>query len=137
MVVRDSNFHQLYETPKFIVGHVFEYAYLIRKRIYKVIYMGGFYGDPKCGLIDSNNKWCLVGGNMLTIWTEDNGMFEIEDEELSWICKARQKSAYEVDILIDPWSEKGSIWSLDIITLQKHKVREYRITSEYSEKIEW
>jgi hypothetical protein len=137
MIINDPHFHKLYETEKFTVGYVYEYAYLIRKKRYEEIYMGGFYGDPACGLIDSNNNWCLVGGNMLSIWTESKGMLEIEDEELSWICKVRQKSAYEVEILIDPLSEKGSVWALNIETLQRHKLRDYKINDEYSEQVDW
>jgi hypothetical protein len=119
------------------VGHVYEYAYLIRKKGYKEIYMGDFYGDPRCGLIDSNNNWSLVGGNILTVWTKDKGLIEIEDEELPCICGLRQKSAYEAEILIDPWSKQGSVWVFNIETFHRYKIREHRIDDEYSEEIGW
>jgi len=31
MITKDSNFKKLYETDKFVVGHVFEYSWLVNK----------------------------------------------------------------------------------------------------------
>ncbi|MEO7049046.1 MAG: hypothetical protein ABI091_27325, partial [Ferruginibacter sp.] len=56
--IKDTNFRILYETDKWVLGHEFEYAYLISKKDNKEVYMGGFYGDPACGLISENNDWC-------------------------------------------------------------------------------
>jgi hypothetical protein len=136
-IIQDSNFHKLYETPKFIAGHVFEYAYLVRKQNYLEIYMGDFYGDPCCGLIDSNNNWCLVGGDTITVWTKNTGLIEIRDRELSWVCKVRQVSDYGVELLIDPNSDNGAIWALNIQTLERHKIKEYKLDSKYSDNIDW
>jgi hypothetical protein len=137
MIIKDPNFHKLHETKEFIVGYVYECAYLINKRKHKKIHMGDFYGDPKCGLIDSNNNWCFVGGNILSVWTTDRGIVEIEDKELAWICRARQVSDYDVELLIDPWSYEGSVWAFNIKTLERHKVKDYKLDGEYSEQIDW
>lgn len=49
--IKDPHFKKLHETNESVVGHVFEYAYLINKKDHKEIYLGSFYGDPKRGLI--------------------------------------------------------------------------------------
>jgi hypothetical protein len=125
MIIKDAHFHKLHETDKFIVGYVFEYAYLISKKNHKEIYMGDFYGDPTCGLIGADNTWCLVGGATLNLWREGENILEIEDDDLNWIYKIRQTAPHEVELLIDPWSEKAYIWYLNIQTLVRHKIRNY------------
>ena len=137
MVIKDSNFRKLYETDLFILGYVFEYAYLINKKKNKEVYLGDFYGDPTCGLISENNNWCIVGGETLTIWNEDGNISSIEDNELTWVCKARQTAPFEIELLIDPWSDKGSVWSLNIDTFKKHKLRDFILDDGYSEQVNW
>lgn len=100
--------------------------------------MGGFYGDPKCGLIAENNNWCLVGGETLNVWYYDKGLLTVEDEDLMWIVEIRQKSSNEVELLIDPWSDKGSVWMLNIETLERHKIKDYLMASEeYTDEFDW
>jgi len=138
-IIKDPHFYKLHETNEFVVGHVFEYAYLINKKNYKEIYMGGFCaGDPSCGLIGENNNWCVVGGEILNVWSNDKGLLSIEDEDLNWVVDIRQKSYNEVELLIDPWSDKGSVWTLNIKTLERHKIRDYlMMNEEYTDKFEW
>jgi hypothetical protein len=137
MVIKDSNFHKLFETDLFILGYVFEYAYLIRKGLNKEIYLGNFYGDPTCGLISENNNWCIVGGETLSIWKENGNISSIKDDDFAWVCKARQTAPYEVELLIDPWSEKGSVWRLNIDSLEKHKLKDFHLYDERLEEVNW
>jgi hypothetical protein len=132
MVLNDSNFHMLHETDKFILGYVFEDAYLINKKNNKEIYIGAFYGDPACGLISKNNDWCLVCGNTITSWKKDGNIYNINDKEIMWVIEARQTSICEVELLVDPWSDGGSIWKLNIDTLEKHKIKKFTIVGEYT-----
>lgn len=80
----------------------------------------------------------MVGGDTLSIWDCDKGLLSIEDEDLKWIEKIRQKSSNEVELLIDPRSDKGSVWILNIETLKRHKIRDYLMANEeYTEKFNW
>jgi hypothetical protein len=137
MIIKDSNFRKLHETDKFILGYVFEYAYLINKKTKKEIYLGDFYGDPTCGLISKDNDWCLVGGETLSIWKEDENISSVKDGEFPWIIKARQTGPHEVELLIDPNSDKGSIWRLNIKTLERHKLRDFMADEGYPEEVNW
>jgi hypothetical protein len=137
MIIKDSNFHKLSETDKFVLGYVFEHAYLINKKTNKEIDLGDLYGDPSCGLISQNNDWCFVGGETLSIWKADGNISRIEDDELHWICKVRQTALYEAELLIDPWSDKGSIWKLNINTFDRHKLKDFKINDGYSEEVYW
>jgi hypothetical protein len=130
MIVHDSHFHILHETDKFILGYVFEDAYLINKKNNKEIYLGAFYGDPACGLISKNNDWCLVCGDTTTTWKKDGNIYNIDDKEIMWVVEVRQTSICEVELLVDPWSEEGAIWKLNIDTLEKHKIKNFTIDGE-------
>jgi hypothetical protein len=137
MIIKRPNFKKLFETNKLVVGYDFEYAWLVNKISGKEIYLGGFYGDPSCGIISTENNYCLVGGSYLYLWREGKGVVEIEDDHLQWIVQFRQIAPFQIEILIDPWSDHGSIWSLNIETLIAEKVRDYRLDDEYSDKITW
>jgi len=135
--VKDPHFRVLYETDQLILGHEFEYAYLIWKKGKKEIYMGGFYGDPSCGLISENNDWCLVAGDTSVVWRNDGTILPIEDNDLRWIIQLRQTAPYEAELLIDPYSEKAAVWKLDIKTLKFDRLRDFKIDGEYSDKFDW
>lgn len=149
------------ETDKYFIGHIFEDAYLIEKRNGEEIVHDDFYGDPSCGLIGENNDWAIIAGEHLTIWKSgtkpkmDNAWLKwlhaiwaiiwgerqskwqkgkitkIEHEDLKWIHALRTKDDKVVEILIDPWSDKSAIWSLDISTLDFKKIKNFK---DYKEK---
>ena len=135
--IKDSNFRILYETDKLVLGHEFEYAYLISKKDDKEIYMGGFYGDPSCGLISEDNDWCLVASDTSVVWRKDGTILSIEDNDFRWITELRQTAPYEAELLIDPYSEKGAIWKLNIATLKFEKLRDFRSDYNHSDKFDW
>lgn len=126
------------ETEKYVVGHIFEDAYVIEKSTGAEIVHDDFYGDPSCALISRNNDWAIIAGEHLTIWTKGS-ITRIENPELQWICAVRTNDDRTVEILIDPWSDKASIWALDIATLQVEKIRDffdYR-EKEYTDAVTW
>lgn len=138
MIINDSNFHQLHETDRFILGYVFEDAYLINKKNAKEIYLGDFYGDPTCGLISEENNWCVAAGERLSIWKEGGNISIIKDDNLYWACQIRQTAPYEVELLIDAsWSDKGSVWSFNINTFERHKLKDLIIDDGNSEEVSW
>lgn len=118
------------ETDKYFIGHIFEDAYLIEKRTGEEIVHDDFYGDPSCGLISKKNDWAIIAGEHLTIWKK-GGVTKIENGDLRWIHALRTSDDNTVEILIDPWTEKSAIWTLDIMTLQFKKIKDFE---DYSEK---
>ncbi|MES2109500.1 MAG: hypothetical protein V4577_12160 [Bacteroidota bacterium] len=135
--LKDSNFRILYKTNELVLGHEYEYAYLISKKDNEEIYLGSFYGDPSCGLISDSNDWCLVGGDTSVVWRNDGTILPIEDNDLRWIIQFRQTAPYEAELLIDPYSEKGAVWKLNIATLKFEKLRDFRSDYNYSDKFDW
>lgn len=133
----NPNLRVLDETKHLLLGNEFEYAYLINKRNSKVTALGDFYGDPSVGLISSNEDWCLVCGDSSVVWRKDGTITEINDKVLSWVIKVRQISDSAIELLIDPWSENGAVWQLDVVTLQKRKLRDFRWTGESEDEFVW
>jgi hypothetical protein len=132
-------FKVLAETDTLILGHEFEYAALINKQSKKEVFYHGFgYGDPCCGIIGPDNNWCAIGGNELIVWTKDRIARIFIEIEISWIKDMRLKSNYEFEFLVDPWSEYGAIWSLNIETMEKYKIKDFCLTSlPYTDDISW
>lgn len=133
-----NNLKVLHETDQFIVGHIFETAFVIDKSNAKTHQIGDLYGDPSCALIDRYSKWCVVAGSTLFIWTPDK-QIEIRDNNLYWACKLRQVDTNVVHVLVDPWSDNSSIWELNVITTERRKIRDvnhYR-GKEFTEIIDW
>lgn len=134
----DNNFKILNETKKYVLGHIFEEAYLIDKITNEKYELGSTYGDPSCGLIDQGNKWCIVGGSTLIIWTTKETT-ELKANELYWACRIRQINQNSVQILIDPWADSSSIWELNILDKIYFKIRDFNNYKDkgYTEQIEW
>lgn len=134
----DDNFKILSETNKYVLGHIFEETYLIDKVTKERFQLGSMYGDPSCGLIDKDNKWCIVGGSTLIIWTPEETT-EIKADELYWACQIRQANQNSVQILIDPWADNSSIWKLNVLDKSHFKICNFNHykDKEYTEQIEW
>ena len=134
----DDNFKILDETSKYLLGHIFEETYLFDKETNERYVLGSIYGDPSCGLIDQDNKWCIIGGSTLIIWTPKETI-ELKVDELFWACKLRQINQNDVQVLIDPWSDNSAIWQLNIMDKSYLKICEFKNyrNKEYTEQIEW
>jgi len=137
MVIKNLNFRKLEENEEFIIGHIFEDAYLIEKKTKKELYLGDFYGDPTCALISSDNSWCLVAGEGLVCWRRHHGIMHIKDDELKWIHEMKQIGPYDADFLIDPFSEKAAIWRFNIMSSAKQKLKDIQITPGDFTEIIW
>lgn len=137
-ITQDNNFHKLSETDIYLVGHIYETAYLIDKIKEYSIILGEFYANPSCAFIDKNNKWCLVGGSTLILWTLKKTL-EIKDDNLYWAYEIRQTDPNKVQILIDPWANNSSIWELNISTGERKKISNFDTykNKEFTEIIEW
>ena len=79
------------ETEELVIENEYEFVYIRDKLTNAILLEDWFYGNPDCGLIDINNKWAIIGGEHLTIWTPEWSK-EIIDDELNWIHDTRLKS---------------------------------------------
>ena len=126
------------ETEKYFVGHIFEDAYLIEKKNGQQLFQDDFYGDPSCGLISKNDDWAIIAGEHLTIWRKGKTT-KIDNEDLRWVYALRTNDQKSVEILIDPWTDKSAIWTLDIATLEFKKVKDFNDykAKEHTDEIAW
>ena len=138
VMINQQGYTKLHETDQLVLGHIFENAYLTNKDTNDSIFIGHFYGDPNCGIIGSDNSWCLVGGYTLTLWTT-NELTEIKDDTVNWTFKIRQTDTYKVEPLIDPWADHSSVWELDIQTKSLRKIKDFNDykNQSYTENIVW
>jgi hypothetical protein len=72
----DPNFRILAESKHFVVGHLFEQAFVIRKSDGTEHPAGDHYGDPSVALIAPDESWFLVGGEGLTFFNPHVGVLE-------------------------------------------------------------
>jgi len=122
--------HILYETDRYFIGHIYEDAYLIDKRNGQEILHDDFYGDPKCGLISKSDDWAIIAGEHITIW-KNGKTTKIDKEEIKWVHSIRTSDEKVIEILIDPWTDKSAIWTLDLNNFELKKVKDF---DDYKEK---
>ena len=130
------------ETDKLCLSYLYEDAQLLDKERKQILFTDSFYGSPSCGLIDADNRYSIVGGKHLTLWTCYGGRSEItkfETQEFSNIEKLRFIDRDTIEVLIDPWSEFGAIWQLTISNKLLSKISsflEYK-NEAYTDNISW
>lgn len=130
------------ETDELCLSYLYKDVQLLDKKSNQILFTDGFYGDPFCGLIDTDNRYSIVGGKHLTLWTCYDGRSEVtkfETREFSNIEKLRSIERDTIEILIDPWSEYGAIWQLIISNKSLSKISnlvEYK-NKPYTDDISW
>ncbi|TPE46417.1 hypothetical protein [Pontibacter mangrovi] len=131
-----KNSHILAETNQLLLLHEWETASLINKENDSILWQEKYIGDPTCGLIDKSNEWAVVGGDHLTIWIQGKTWIV---NELSDIHSLRIENADTIEVLIDPWSSKSAVWKVNVNTLEKSKIRDFREYRDkpYTEKVHW
>jgi len=137
MIQSKLNLRVLDETEDLLLGHEYEDVYLVDKKKSESLYLGHVYGDPSFGLIGQNGDWCLTRGSRCILWKKGSGAIEMDGPDLCWAVKAKQICDMKAELLIDPWSEAGAVWQVDIDTQRKQKVRDYRLDSEYTGDYDW
>jgi hypothetical protein len=130
----------LCETTNYKIEHEYENTFIFDKIGQTIVYQTTFYGDPKCAIIDKNNKWLAIGGDRFLIWKNGNITDTLNPENLIWIHDLRQVDSHTIQILTDPWKDDSAIWEIDISTLKVNKIRdfpEYRNTPYTDKEIVW
>jgi hypothetical protein len=139
----------LAESENFILCHEDEYVELQKKLTGGVVSVGDHFGDPTCGLIARDERWCASGGEGLVFfcrkgffWTAFRSPPDVENarelviaekDDLLWLQQfadepdlnvhaMRRCSDRSLRILLDPWSSYASTWRLNIRTKQLTKL---------------
>ncbi len=128
----------LYETDKLILDNKYESAFLRDIITGEILLEEDFYGDPQCGLIDDENRWAIIAGDHVTLWTSTSTK-TIQIEGMKGVHALRLKKQGTVEILIDPWSDNASIWELNIEAFEITKIRDFDDykKSEFTDEIIW
>ncbi len=138
LVVKYDDFRIIDETEKYILGHLWEQAYLYKKNENSEILLCEFYGDCAAGKICDEDNWCIVGGDIIAIWR--NGQIAIIDnDDLKWVHDIRIKNRNTAEILVDPWSVNSAIWELDVNSMNFKMISSFDKYKEkpYIDKVEW
>jgi hypothetical protein len=126
LIFGNLDFRLIQETENYILGYICEQAYLIEKSSKRDILLCEFYGVCDAGVINDREKWCVVGGDIIAIWKNDN-ITIIDNDELKWVFDMRLKDNNTVEILIDPWSKNNNsaIWELNVEVLVFKKIKDF------------
>jgi hypothetical protein len=138
LVTQYEDFKIIEETTKYVLGYLWEHAYLYNKMTNEEIFLCEFYGICDAGVINDEEDWCVVGGDIIAIWS--NGKISIIDKyELKWVNDIRIKNRNTVEILIDPWSNDSAIWELNVEDNTFRKIRNFDKYKErpYTVDVEW
>lgn len=130
LAIESNDFRIIQETDLYMLGYLWEQAYLFDKVNRKEILLCEFYGVCDSGMLSPNNDWCIVGGDLISVW-KNGQVYVIDNDELKWVHDIRQIAPFVVEILIDPWSENSAIWQFNIEDLTFVKIRDF---NEYKDK---
>ena len=130
----------LFETDRLILEHSYETVQLRDKVADKILFSDEFYGDPDCGLIEKNERWAIVAGNRVLVWTPGR-VSEVVAKIPGSVHAIRQKGGDEtiVEILVDPWSDAAAIWEMDTTSLEAKWMRDFNDYRDrpYTDSVVW
>ncbi len=106
-------------SKNYSIEHEYEVVYL-RTPDGRRIVVGDFYGDPEAALIDCNEKWCVIGGQGLIVYSlrepfceyglgiKNNQFQEFNREapNIWWITEIIQLGSYEIEVRLDDGSTR-------------------------------
>jgi hypothetical protein len=111
-----SSLRTLAESSQYVLGHSYEHVCVIERRSGAPHLAGDHYGDPTCGLIGLDETWFVAGGEGLTLFTFRDGIVEFlrgpNEDDAYFVKGMRLEAEGTVRVLVDPWSDKASVWRL-------------------------
>jgi hypothetical protein len=131
-----SALRYLSTTTELALAHLCEEGYLIQSASKEAIYLGWFYGDPTCSIIDKNNKWAIMAGtNRFVLWQSGT----LHELSFANAHEMRQHNDETLHILTDPWSTDSAIWEFNVTNQQFNKIRDFKdyIDQEFTEEVNW
>jgi hypothetical protein len=124
--------HILAESPRYLVYHLYETAYLHFKGAARTdIAIGCFYGDPQTGYMAPDETYCVLGGCGLLLYylrepfddynhhpTSANWWeWGQEADNIYWIesIYSPDDPTAEIRFVVDPYDEaRGGVYQLDL-----------------------
>ena len=105
----------LAESRHFVLMHEYERVFVLCRTTGKQVPAGAHHGDPTCGVIAADESWFVTGGEGVQVFTFVDGIRDFCREPGSpfSISAMRLDDDGAVRILVDPWSDKASVWRLD------------------------
>ena len=112
-VMRNS-VQRLAHSAHYVVSHEYETVWLTREGAGPIV-VGDFYGDPNVAIIDSDEKWCAVGGSGLIVYFFEEPFdeykydkqsvqyFEVgrEGDDMWWVKTIQQTGPSEIQVLLE------------------------------------
>ena len=122
--------HELVKSENYRVVYEWETVTLLKNDGSFSVKIGDFYGDPECGIIDENEKWCAIAGCGIIIYRLEEPFLEYEynkktnqwvefgreANDIWWITNIHQHDENHVEITVD--GEPAKSYILNVETLQ-------------------
>ena len=79
-------------SDNYLLYSEYEDAYLYNLKTGDQVYLGGYYGDPDLGIIDENEEFCAIYGEVLDIYFIKTGVTKTINTPNEWGYYMRQIS---------------------------------------------
>lgn len=126
------------ETDQLILEYHYESVTLKEKSTGNILFADDCYGEPSCGLIDKEQRWAMIAGESLMLWTPGQTK-HIDHADVTWVHAMRVKTPAIVEFLVDPWSAVAAVWQINLSTFELTKIRDFDAykTREYVDEVVW
>lgn len=109
-----SSIQSLAQSVHYQLSYEYETVWLTRDGGQRIV-VGDFYGDPDVAIIDSNEKWCAMGGFGVIVYFLEEPFEEYEYNKQSpqyfelgrtpdngwWVESIQQTGASEIQVILD------------------------------------
>ncbi|MGC3962354.1 MAG: hypothetical protein QM803_03245 [Rhodocyclaceae bacterium] len=109
-----NSIQRLAHSANFEVSHEYETVWVTRQGEQLAV-VGDFYGDPTVAIIDSDEKWCAIGGSGLIVYfleepfdeykydEQSDQYFEVnrEGDNTWWVKSIHQTGSMEIQVLLE------------------------------------
>ena len=126
--------HKLATSENYRIVYEWETVTLIRNDGSLSVKIGDFYGDPQCGVIDFNEKWCAIAGCGIIVYrmkepflqyeydkkTKQWAEFGRDANDICWISTLNQYDENSIEFTID--GEPETKYILNVKTMQTETV---------------
>jgi hypothetical protein len=117
-ILNEADFFIIDESPKLILGALWESIYLIDKGDSSELFLGSFDGVTDIGLLDVNSEWAIVANDILLVWKKK--IIEIDRQELKCVDTLNLLTPNEVELFVDSLNlnNNKSTWRMNMDTLE-------------------
>ena len=98
--------------------------FLIDRRTKREHRIGDHYGDPAVAAISPDEQWFVTGGEGVIAFSLQSGEHEFFRRPALFVHSLRFADARHVRVLIDPWSDEASVWTIDLDAMTTTKLHD-------------